>query len=119
MVVIHDACHCVKSKAINLVLGQVPGQIGEQESEHLILGVVKDHRIPSAMVTFFSGVGVAVIRPIEPIDAIVDVVRGVRVHDVDDDEDAQTVCLVHQVLEVVWVSLSRARGEVACHMVSK
>ena len=46
------------------------------------------------------------ICAIEPIDAVVDVVRGVRVHDVDDDKDAKAVSLVNEVLKVIWIALS-------------
>ena len=59
------------------------------------------------------------ICPIEPIYAIVDVVGSVRVHNIDDDKDAETVGFVNQVLEIIRIALSRARGEVACDMVSE
>ena len=58
------------------------------------------------MVTLFTGVRVAVVCAIKAIDTIVDIVAGVGVHNVDNDEQAETVRLINQVFEVVWVSLT-------------
>lgn len=59
------------------------------------------------------------ICPVKPIDSVVNVVGGMRVDYVNDDEQTHAMGLVNQILEVVRGALARARGKVARHMVAE
>ena len=57
------------------------------------------------MVTSCTRVGVAVIRPIEPVDAIINIVARVGVDDINNHADAETVSFINEILEVIRISL--------------
>ena len=68
---------------------------------------------------FLASMRVAVVCAVEPVNAIVDVVRCMRVHYIDDHLDAKPVGLVNQILEVVGGPLARRHCEEAGHVVAK
>mmetsp|Transcript_126990 Transcript_126990/g.301597 ORF Transcript_126990/g.301597 Transcript_126990/m.301597 type:complete len:383 (-) Transcript_126990:128-1276(-) len=70
----------VEAEAVELILLQPPLDVGEQETQHLVLQVVEDFRVPLTVMTLGSSVGVAVVCAIHLRDAIQRVGRGMGVH---------------------------------------
>ena len=71
------------------------------------------------MVSFLACVRITVICAIKAIDTIIDIVRCVRMNDVDNNLDSEAMRRVNQVLEIVRCALARGSGEVARYMVAK
>ena len=65
MMVIQNRGHCIETEAIELELVQEVGQVGEEEAENLIFGVVEKHGIPLGVPALFSTMTVLVISAIK------------------------------------------------------
>ena len=71
------------------------------------------------MVAAPSAVEVLVISPVELVDSIENVLARVRVHDVKQYGQAHRVRSVNKLLELLGSTISGARSEKACDLVSE
>ena len=71
------------------------------------------------MISFGAAVGETVVSSIEPIDAIIDVVGGMRVNQIDDNPDSKTVSCVDQILKVVRGTRPRRYAKESRNMISE
>mmetsp|Transcript_5065 Transcript_5065/g.9007 ORF Transcript_5065/g.9007 Transcript_5065/m.9007 type:complete len:309 (-) Transcript_5065:1351-2277(-) len=102
MVVVHHARHPIEPEAVELVLVEPPPAIRKQKPKHLPVSVIEESAVPHPMITLLSRVEVLAVRSVEEIDAIVRVARSMRVHDVDQNEEAEPVRLVNHGFELLW-----------------
>ena len=91
-------------------------QVGQQEAEHLPVGVVEQARVPQIVVAAASRMEEAAVRAVELIESVEDVLGGVRVDHVEHDEDAGGVRPVHQVLQVLGGAVSGRGREKGSHL---
>lgn len=71
------------------------------------------------MTTLATFMEIKVIGTIELINAIQDVLARMRVYDVKEDSDTQSVSRVNEFLQVFRRTITRASGKEACHLITK
>lgn len=119
VVVVHHACHSIKTESVNLVLFNEPRKVAQQESYHFILTHIEDHRVPGAVVPLGPSMRVTVVCAIKSIYPVRDIIRGMGVDNIDYYSETQTVCFVHQILKLIGGSLARRGREIVGNMVAK
>lgn len=85
----------VKSKAISIVLLEPESDIGEEESEDLVFGVIKDSAVPQRMIPFLSAMEILEIGSIPHIEALVDIFGSMWVYKIDDDFNIHAVGCIY------------------------
>lgn len=98
---IHHGGDTIESEAVKLVFLHVEPQVAEQEAHGLVASIVEQSRVPELMAAFGALVEVLVVAPIKVVESIEDVLAGVRVHDIEENGDAESMCSVDQLLELL------------------
>ena len=75
--------------------------VREQEVFDPALAVVEGHRVPIFLVSLGSGLGVEVVRAVEGVDALVDVLNVVSVYEIHYDGQPHAVCRVDEAFELL------------------
>ena len=76
-----------------------------------ILGVVKEARVPQTVDALAGVMEKARVGPVEFVDSVEDVFRGVAVHDIQQHADSHAVSRVHQSFELFWSAVATGHGE--------
>lgn len=111
--------HAVEPEAIRIVLLQPEPDIGEQEPQHLVLGVVEDAAVPLRVRAGLPAVEVLVLGAVPEVDALEHILGGVGVHEVDDHLDAPPMGLVDQLLELVGLAETTGDTEEVADVVAE
>jgi len=119
VVQVHHAGDAVESQPVKPELRQPVAQVAEQETEHLRLAVVEQQRVPRRVFASRAGMEVLMIRSVEPVQSLVDVLDGMAVHDVEQHQQPQPVGGVDQFLEVFRRSEPGRGGEEVAHVVAE
>mmetsp|Transcript_40311 Transcript_40311/g.126894 ORF Transcript_40311/g.126894 Transcript_40311/m.126894 type:complete len:704 (-) Transcript_40311:165-2276(-) len=119
VMLVEDGSHTVKAEAIELVLFQPPAQVGEKKSQNLVSSVVEDARVPERVVSFRPLVEVLVMRPVELIDSVDDVLGSVGMNNIKKNRDSHAVSSVDEALQGVRITASRRRGEEVCNVITE
>ena len=98
-------------------LVQPEERVGDEEVAHLVAAVVEDVRSPVGVLAL-ARVGVLVERGAVEAGQAPVVLREVRRDPVDDDADARLVESIDEIAEVVGVTESGGRGEVAADLIA-
>ena len=119
MVVVHHAGHAVEPEAVELVLLHPVTEVAQQESKNLVMPVVEESTIPELVPTTTTFMEVLVVRAIEEVEPIENVLAGMRVHNVEEDGDAHAVSCIDELSQFLGGTIAGARGEEARDLVSK
>ena len=106
--------HAVESEAVEFVFVDPVAQVGEQVSQHFPVVVLVQARVPQPVIASLALTEVRILGALSKIkssDAVIDVARRVRVHDIEQHAHAQAVRLVDQVLQVFRRPASRRHRE--------
>ena len=106
MVVVHHARDTVKAEAVKLVLLHPEAEVAEQESKDLMMAVVEQTAVPQFMPTASAFMEVEVVRAIEVVEPVENVLAGVRVDDVKENGNSHPVSSVDQLLELLRRAIS-------------
>jgi len=107
VVEIHHGGDAIESEAVKPVFLHVKSQVAEQEAHGLVASIVEQSRVPELMATLGTLVEVLVVASIKVVESIEDVLAGVRVHDIEEDGDAESMCSVDQLLELLRGAFGR------------
>lgn len=98
---IHHGGDTIEAKAIKLVFLHIESQVAHQEPHGLIAPIVEQSRVPELVATLGTGMEVLVVASIKVVESIEDIFAGVRVHNIEQDGDAESMGLVDQFLELL------------------
>ena len=93
--------------------------VRKQEMLHLVLAVVEEHRVPIGLVARLSGQRVVVVRAVQLVDALVEVLHVVGMYEVHDDPQPQLVGAAHQLLQLLGRAAARCGCEETRHVVAE
>ena len=93
--------------------------VRQQEMAHLVLAVVEEFRIPVGLVARLARRRVEMVRAVEFVDPLVEVLHVVGVHEVHDDREPQLVSPADQLFQLLGRTAARCRGEEARHVVAE
>ena len=109
----------VEAKPIELILLHPEAQVTQQKPQNLVRAVVKESRVPEFVPPPRALVEVLVVATVEHVQAVEDVLGGVRVHDVQQDGDAHAVGGVDEFFEVFGVAVAGGGGEEGVDLVAE
>lgn len=98
MMQIHHTGHPIKPKSIELVHLHVEAEIAEQETHDLMVAIVEEPTVPELMSTFSAFMEILVVRAIEIIDSIEDVLACMGVNDIEENGYAHAMRGVYELL---------------------
>ena len=101
MMLVHHTSHPVETEAVELVLLHPVTEVAQQESKNLVMPVVEESTIPELVPTTTTFMEVQVVRAIEEVEPIENVLAGVRVDDVKENGNSHPVSSVDQLLELL------------------
>lgn len=116
---VEHACDAIEAEAVKLILVHPEPQVAEQEPHHLVVTIIKESAVPQIVATSAAFVEILVIRSIEVIQAIEDVLGSMAMHDVEQHSEAHSVGRVDKFLEVLWRPVPAAGGEEVVDLVAK
>jgi len=119
VVEIHHAGDTIEAEAVKFVFFHVKPKIAEEEAENLVASVVEQSAVPELVVPFRSTVEVEVIGSVEHIETVKDVLAGVRMDDIEQNDNAHAVGRVNELLEFLRGTVARACGKETGDLVSK
>lgn len=116
---VHHAGNAVESEAVELILLHIEPKIAEKESENFVRPIVEQPAIPELMAAFYAFVEVKVVGAVKLVDAVEDVLAGMRVHDVEEDCEAHSVRRVDEFFELLWGAIAGACSKETRNLVPK
>ena len=119
VVEVEHAGDAVEAEAVDAVFVEPEAAVGEEEAADLGLGVVEASGVPGGVVSASAMVAVEEVGAVLEADAFGGVLDGVRVDEVDDDAQSESVGVVDESLEVVGGSEEVADGEEAGDVVAE
>lgn len=119
VVLVHHTGNTVESEPVELELLHPVAKITEQEPDNFVRPVVEEATVPEIVPALSSFVEVKVVGPIELVETVQDVLARMRVHNIEEDSDTQSMGRVDQFFEFFRGSVSRARREEARNLVSE
>src|SRR5258708_3455918 len=83
---VHHTCDTVKSEAIKFEFLHIEPKIAEEEAENLVVSIVEQSTVPELVIPFRSTMEVEVIRSVEHIKSVKNVLASVRMDDVKQND---------------------------------
>lgn len=111
--------HAIESETIKLVLVHPESQVAEQESHDFMMTIVEEPAVPLIMTSPTTCVEILVVRPIELIQSIEDVLGSMTVDDIQQDNEAQAMGGIDKLLQVLRRAIAAAGGEEIIDLVAK
>lgn len=109
----------IETETIELVLIHPESKVAQQKSKNLMVSIVEQPAVPLVMTTLATTMEVLVISTIKLVETIQDVLRGVTVNHIEQNNKAQTVSGVDEFLQILRGSISAARREEVVDLVSE
>ena len=109
----------VETETVKVVLLHVESQIGQQESQDLVMAVVEQPRVPQLVTTLSTLVEVEVVATVKLVQPVQNVLASVRVNDIEQDGDAHSVRGVDQLLQLLGGSISAGSREERSDLVAE
>jgi hypothetical protein len=84
-----------------------------------VVSIVEEPAVPELVAALGAFVEVLVVGAVEEVQPVEDVLRCVRVYDVEQDREAEAVGSIDQFFQVLWCAVTRACSEKARDLVPK
>jgi hypothetical protein len=84
-----------------------------------VVSIVEEPAVPELVAALGAFVEVLVVGAVEEVQPVEDVLRCVRVYDVEQDREAEAVGSIDQFFQVLWCAVTRACSEKARDLVAK
>lgn len=116
---VQHACHAIEPEAVNLVLVHPESEVAEEKAHDFVMAVVEQPTVPLLVASPATRVEVLVISPIELIQPVENVLGGVTVHNIQKDDESQTVGGVDKLFQIFGGTVPTAGGEKVVDLVAK
>lgn len=117
--VVQHGGYSVETVSIEVVLVVPPTQVGQQESEHLVLHIVEQATVPKGVLATGSVMKEAAVGAIELVQTVLDVLGGVRVDHIEQHIQAVRVGYVDHPFQLLWISVATGGSIEAGHLVAE
>ncbi len=84
-----------------------------------MISIIKKTAVPEFMLASDTPVEVEMIRSIKFVQTVHCVLRGVTMHDIEKDRDAEAMCCINKLLQIFWGPEAAASCEEAVDLVPK
>lgn len=119
MVSVEHARHTVEPEAVKVVLVHPESEVAQQEAHDFMMTIVEQSAVPELMSSLWALVEVLMVSSIKLIQTIEHVLGSMTVNNIQQDNKAQAVSSVYQLLEVLRRSVSTAGSEEVVDLVAK
>ena len=119
VVAVEHRRHPVEAEAVEGELVEPVFDVREQEVLHFALAVVEEFRIPVGLVARLARGRVEVVRAVQLVDPLVEVLHVVGVHEIHDDGQSQLVRPAHQLFQLLGRAEARRGGEETRNVVAE
>jgi hypothetical protein len=119
MVKVQHTRHTIKPEAIKLIFVHPKAEVTQKEAHNLVMAVVEQPAVPLVMASLASRVEVLMVCTIKLVQAVQNILGGVAVNNVEEDDYAQAVSGIDKLLEIFWGTISAARSEEVVNLVAK
>ena len=116
---VKHACHAVKAESVYMVLLHPVLAVGQKEIFGLILTVIEASRAPSRMVSLPAVVEIQSLLSVEVSESFRLIINRMRMYDIHNYGNAESMCLIHKGLELLRRSEARAEGVEVSYLIAE
>ncbi len=108
--------NAVEAEAVEMVFLLPEFQVGKQEMQHLMLGIIEQLGAPGGVIVLFEEL---ILGAVEQIDAVGAIGGGVGMHHVQKHKQAHLVGFIHQIFQIVRIAEPAGGGEKIGHLIAE
>lgn len=116
---VHHTGDAVEPEAVEFEFLHVEPEVAEEEAENFVMPVVEQSTVPEFVLTFRPTMEIEVIRSVERIKTIKDVLASVRMNDIEQNGYAHSMGRVDEFFQFLRCAVTRTCGEETGNLVSK
>lgn len=98
MMMVKHTRHAIKSEAVKLVLVHPEPKVAQKKTHNLVVTIVEQPAVPLVVLPPTARVEIMVISAVKLVQSIKNILGGVAMDDVQQDDEAQTVSSVDELL---------------------
>jgi phosphoenolpyruvate carboxylase len=119
MMNVEHAGYSVESESVELVLLHPEAKIAEEESHDFVMAIVEQSAVPLVMISLPTSMEVLVICAIELVETIENILRGMAMDHVKEDDQTHTMSSVNELLQILWRPVSAAGREEVVDLIAE